>query len=116
MVCPVGAISEPAFQEAQKNPRFHGFAMPLQAATGPGFFLRPAAEFPVRIHFRLYQRKTSEWYNGSSTARRDLADPEFQTLKVENSETQNAEEVCWILKALEDAAWCGTSDPRYRPV
>lgn len=62
MVCPVGAISEPAFQEAQKNPRFHGFAMPLQAATGPGFFFRPAAEFPVRIHFRLYQRKTSEWY------------------------------------------------------
>lgn len=116
MVCPVGAISEPAFQEAQKNPRFHGFAMPLQAATGPGFFLGRRPNFLLGSVSAVSTKDFGVVYNGSSTARRDLADPEFQTLKVENSETQNAEEVCWILKALEDAAWCGTSDPRYRPV
>merc|ERR1711924_239206 len=46
----------------------------------------------------LYQRKTSEKCHGSSTARRDLAIPAFQTLTFENSESLKGANVFRILK------------------
>ena len=75
-------------------------AEPFLIPTPPDFY-RPAAGFPLWIHFRLRQRNTSEMYIGSSKARQALADRAIQNVRYETSESLKTEKIFSTLnKAL----------------